>query len=211
MRDKLNYTLYLVTDSNLMSTNTVEESVELALQGGATLVQLREKTASSRAFYETALRAKEATQRHSTPLIINDRVDIALAVDAEGVHLGQSDLPANLVRKLIGQEKILGVSVTTVSEALEAKRMGADYLGVGALYPTGTKQDAALVSFDELGRICAAVDLPVVVIGGINRETIPSFKGIGISGFAVVSALVSQQDIPAAARELLLLSSTALS
>ena len=202
MKPEVNYTLYLVTDSELMSTSTVEESVELAIRGGVTMVQIREKTTSSRGFYETAHRVREITKRHNVPLIVNDRVDIALAVDADGVHVGQSDLSTDIVRRIIGSEKILGVSVSNLIEALEARDRGADYLGVGAMYSTGTKDDAIIVSMEELERIRTKIQLPIVVIGGINKETIPDFKKIGIDGIAVVSAIISQRDISGAAREL---------
>ena len=202
MKPSVDYSLYLVTDRDLMSTKTVEESVEQAIAGGCTVVQLREKLASSRLFYETALRVKEITARHGVPLIINDRVDLALAVDAEGVHVGQDDLPADIVRRILGPDKIVGVSAGTLEEALRAEEMGADYIGVGAMYATGTKQDADITTMEELSRIRAAVHLPIVVIGGINRETVPQFAGSGIDGIAVVSAIVSKPDITAAAKEL---------
>ena len=203
MKPRIDYTLYLVTDSELMSTATVEESVELAIQGGVTMVQLREKTASSRFFYETALRVRHITKKYKVPLIINDRVDIALAVDADGVHVGQSDLPADIVRHIIGSDKVLGVSASSLAEAIKARDMGADYLGIGAMYPTETKYDAVIVSIDELQCIRREITLPIVVIGGINEMTIPNFIGTGVDGLAVVSAVLSQTDITAAAGELL--------
>lgn len=202
MKPSIDYTLYLVTDSALMSTATVEESVELGIRGGCTLVQLREKDISSRALYDTALRVRKITASMGVPLIINDRVDIALAVDADGVHVGQADLPAEAVRRIIGPDKVMGVSASNLSEALAAVDAGANYLGVGAMYTTGTKADADLTTMEELGRIRKAVSLPIVVIGGINKETIPRFRGTGIDGLAVVSAIVAQVDIEGAAREL---------
>lgn len=202
MKSEIDYSLYLVTDRELMSAETIEESVEQAVRGGCTLVQLREKTASSREFFETATRVRDLTRRMGVPLIINDRVDIALAVDADGVHVGQSDLPPGIVREIIGPDKIVGVSAGSVAEALAAVRAGADYLGVGAMFPTGTKADASVTGMDELRRIRQAVALPIVVIGGINRETIKLFRGTGIDGLAVVSAIVSQPDAERAAREL---------
>ena len=142
MKNKIDYTLYLCTDRDLMSTDTIEESVEQAVKGGCTVVQLREKNCSSKEFYELAVRVKEITDRYHVPLIINDRVDIALAVDAAGVHIGQSDLPASVVRNIIGKDKILGVSAARREEALKAVEDGADYLGVGAMFATNTKTDA---------------------------------------------------------------------
>lgn len=202
MKPEVDYGLYLVTDRSLMSTPTLGQAVERAIEGGCTLVQLREKDASSLEFYQTAVSVKKITDARHIPLIINDRVDIAMAVDAAGVHVGQSDLPAGVVRRLIGEDKILGVSVTSVSEAVRARDDGADYLGAGAMFATGTKTDAGLVTMDELKRIRSAVSLPVVVIGGINQQTIPLFAGVGIDGVAVVSALIAAKDITRAAEQL---------
>lgn len=202
MKPEIDYSLYLVTDRNLMSTPTLEQAVEQAIEGGSTLIQLREKTASSLEFYQMAVTIKRLTDSHHVPLIINDRVDIALAVDTAGVHIGQSDLPAGIVRQIIGNNKILGVSVSSVAEAVKAKKDGADYLGVGAMFATGTKTDAELVTMNELRDIRSAVSLPIVVIGGINLTTIPSFANTGIDGIAVVSALISTKDITEAARQL---------
>ncbi|HBM75667.1 MAG TPA: thiamine phosphate synthase, partial [Clostridiaceae bacterium] len=195
MKPKIDYSLYLVTDRKLMSTPTLEDAVKQAIDGGTTLVQLREKDASSLEFYQTAVKIKRITDANHIPLIINDRVDIALAVDAAGVHVGQSDLPAHIVRSIIGKNKILGVSASSLCEAVQAQKDGADYLGVGAMFATGTKTDAKLVSMEELKKIRSAVDLPIVVIGGINRKTIPIFNHTGIDGIAVVSALISAKDI----------------
>ncbi|MCL2874665.1 MAG: thiamine phosphate synthase [Defluviitaleaceae bacterium] len=202
---KIDYTLYLVTDSELMSTSNIEECVEHAVLGGCTVVQLREKTASSKEFFQTALRVREITDRLGVPLIINDRADIALAVDADGLHIGQDDFPYQAARHIIGQDKIIGVSVSSLPEALEAESLGADYLGVGAMFTTGTKLVTSFTSIDELRLIREKVSIPIVVIGGINKETIPLFNGIGIDGIAVVSAIVSQANIKNAAKELKLL------
>ncbi len=202
MKPEIDYSLYLVTDRRLMSTPTLEEAVEQAIAGGATLVQLREKAASSLEFYHMAGRIKHITDKHHVPLIINDRVDIALAVHAAGVHIGQQDLPARSVRSIIGTDKILGVSASTQLEAIRAQENGADYLGVGALFPTGTKTDAEFVSMEELKKIREAVSLPIVGIGGINEKNLPLLNGMGIDGIAVVSALISAKDIAGKAAEL---------
>lgn len=202
MKISPDYSLYLCTDRSLMSSDSLEACVEQAVSGGCTVVQLREKDCSSREFYDLACRVKSITDAHGVPLIINDRVDIALAVEASGVHVGQKDLPAGAVRRIMGTDALVGVSVTNREEALEAVCAGADYLGVGAMFTTGTKNDAALVSMEELVRIREAVSVPLVVIGGINAATLPLFHGIGIDGIAVVSAIVARQDIAGAASSL---------
>jgi len=202
VKRKIDYSLYLVTDRDLMSAPTLEIAVEDAVKGGCTVVQLREKTASSLEFFRIAKKIKRVTNRHDVPLIINDRVDIALAVDADGVHVGQSDLPADVVRKLLGPNKILGVSASNIDEAKDATAAGADYLGVGAMFPTGTKTDADLTTMEELSRMRRDVALPIVVIGGINVATAPLFHGLGIDGLAVVSAILASPDIKKAAMEL---------
>ncbi len=202
MKPEISYRLYLVTDRDLMSSSTLEEGVEQAIQGGVTLVQLREKDCSSLEFYQTAQKVKAVCDAYKTPLIINDRVDIALAVDAAGVHIGQSDLPASVVRKILGPDKILGVSARTVAQAVQAQQDGADYLGVGAMFPTGTKEDADITSMEEMKAITQAVEIPLVIIGGINQGTISRFTGCHIDGAAVVSAILAQPDIRLAAWEL---------
>ena len=199
---KLDYSLYLVTDRVLMSTQTLAEAVEQAIFGGCTMVQLREKESSSLEFYEQALEVKQVTDRYEVPLIINDRVDIALAVQAAGVHIGQSDLPVPDVRRLIGMEMLLGVSVSSSEEAGQAMEDGADYLGVGAMFPTGTKTDANVVSMEELQRIRRITNLPIVVIGGINLDNAGLFRPMGIDGLAVVSAIIGQPDIRKAAAQM---------
>lgn len=205
MKPDIDYSLYLVTDRSLMSTPTLEEAVEQAIEGGCTLVQLREKDAGSLDFFETAVRVKKVTDQNNVPLIINDRLDIALAVDAAGVHVGQSDLPATVVRRIIGPDKILGVSASNLEEAEKAQADGADYLGIGAMFPTGTKTDADHVTMDELKKIRAAVNIPLVVIGGISAATAPMFHGTGIDGFSVVSAIIAEKDICGAAKNLKLI------
>ncbi len=203
MKNNIDYSLYLCTDQDLMSTATVEQAVEQAILGGCTVIQLREKHSSSLSFYKTACRVKLITDRYHIPLIINDRVDIALAVDADGIHVGQSDLPCSIVRKIIGKDKIIGVSASTLAQAIQAEKDVADYLGVGAMYSTNTKTDAEVVTMEELKRIRKAVKIPIVVIGGINQNTLVNFKDCGINGLAVVSAIISQKDIKRAAKELL--------
>ncbi len=202
MKPKIDYSIYLITDRDLMSTETLEEAVEQAIIGGCTLIQLREKDCSSLDFYSTAVKVKEITDKYNVPLIVNDRLDIALAVDAAGVHVGQSDMPAAIVRKIIGEDKIIGVSTGSLEQALKAQKDGADYLGVGAMYATGTKKDANPTSMEELKKIRENVSIPIVVIGGINKVTARDFKGIGIDGLAIVSAIIAQKDIAEAAREI---------
>lgn len=203
MKHGIDYSLYLCTDRRLMTSPTIEASVESALRGGTTVIQLREKDCSSREFYELGLRVKKITDAYHAPLIINDRVDIALAVGAAGVHVGQGDLPCKVVREMVGPDMIVGVSAATLDEAVQAEQDGADYLGVGAMYATATKTDTRPVSMEELLKIRAAVKIPIVVIGGINKQTLGNFKGTGVDGLAVVSAIVAQPDPEAAARELL--------
>ena len=201
-KKQTDYTVYLCTDRDLMSTQTLEEAVEEAIKGGATLIQLREKNCSSKEFYDTAVSIKKITEKYNVPLIINDRVDIALAVDAEGVHVGQSDLPAKVVRKILGKDKIIGVSARNPELAVKAYEDGADYLGVGAMYATSTKKDAMVITMEELAKIRNSVPIPIVVIGGVNENNISDFKGTGIDGVAVVSAIISKPDIEEAARNL---------
>jgi thiamine-phosphate pyrophosphorylase len=196
------YTLYLVTDRQLMSCDSLTEAVEQAILGGCTMIQLREKELSSLEFYNQAVAVKQVTDKYHIPLIINDRIDIAMAVQATGVHIGQHDLPAAAVRKVIGENMLLGVSASSIAEAIQAQQDGADYLGVGAMFPTGTKTDADSVSMEELQKIRTAVSLPIVVIGGINKGNAGRFKPMGIDGLAVVSAIIAQSDIKAAAAEL---------
>jgi len=202
MKRNIDYSLYLVTDRELMAAAGIEECVEQAVSGGCTVVQLREKTASSREFYETAARVRKITADLGVPLIINDRADIASAVNADGVHVGQDDLPIDAARRIMGKDAIVGASVNNVTEALAAAALGADYLGVGAMFATGTKTDADITSMDELRRIRAEIKIPIVAIGGINKNNVPLFAGTGIDGIAVVSAIVAQKDARSAAREL---------
>lgn len=199
---KIDYTLYLCTDSGLMSSATVEESVERAVQGGCSVVQLREKEASSLELFRLAERVKRVTDKYGVPLIINDRLDICQAVDAAGVHLGQSDLPCAEARRILGAEKIIGVSAATPEEAVKAQADGADYLGVGAVFPTTTKTNTRKVTPEIIRGIRRAVTIPFVVIGGVNAENITRLYGLGIDGAAVISAVIAQPDITAAAEKM---------
>ncbi len=196
------YSIYLVTDRKCMSTKTLQEAVEQAVLGGCTMVQLRENRISSLDFYNLAKEIKQVTDRYKVPLVINNRIDIAQAVDAAGVHIGQRDIPALAARKIVGRDKIIGVSASSLQEALQAEADGADYLGVGAMFPTRTKKDAKLVSMRELCAIRQAVKIPIVVIGGINSENGAEFAKLGVDGLAVVSAIIAQPDIRKAAAEL---------
>lgn len=198
----MDYTLYVCTDRELMSSPSMEESVESALRGGASVIQLRDKHASGRQMYETALALKAVTDRFGVPLIINDRVDIAMAVDAAGVHLGQSDMPLKAARHLLGEHKLIGVSAARVEEACEAEQGGADYLGVGAVFTTGTKDNTRPVSRELLMQIRDAVTIPMVAIGGITTENVLKLRGTGINGIAVVSAVVAQPDVTEAAQRM---------
>ena len=199
---KPDYSLYLVTDRMRMSTKTLGEAVEQAVIGGCTMVQLREKEILSLDFYVLASEMKKITDRYGIPLIINDRIDIAMAVGAAGVHIGQKDIPADIARKVIGKDMLLGVSAVSAAEAVNAAKAGADYLGVGAMFPTRTKPDAGFVSMEELGRIRNAVDIPIVVIGGISKENAMLFQPMGIDGLAIVSAVIAQPDIKKSAADL---------
>lgn len=202
MKNKVNYKLYLVTDRDLLKNTDICTAVEQAIQGGVTLVQLREKELSSLEFYNTALKVKKVTDKYNIPLIINDRLDIALAVDAAGVHVGQSDIPAAIARKLIGSGKILGVSTATVDESIEAEKNGADYVGVGAVFPTSTKLDARAVTVEMLKSIKESIKIPVVAIGGISENNVQSLRAADIDGVAVVSAILGKQDIKEASENL---------
>ena len=199
---KFDSSLYFITDS----TNYTEEEflfrVEQALKGGATLLQLREKEKSTREYIELAEKVHEIAKRYNVPLIIDDRVDVALAVDAEGVHVGASDMPVAVARKLMGEDKIVGATAKTVPWAKEAYEQGADYLGVGAIYPTTTKVVTVLTSTETLDAITKAVPIPVNAIGGLNKDNIDILKGIDISGVCVVSAIMKSDDPEKAAREL---------
>ena len=201
-KQNIDYTLYLVTDRSVMSAKSLEQAVEQAIQGGCTVVQLREKNASSREFFETAQRVKQITDSYHIPLIINDRTDICLAVNAAGIHVGQQDLPAKVVRSIVGPDKIVGVSAATLSEAKQAEQDGADYLGVGAMFATSTKTNTRPVTVEQLAQIKQAVQIPVVAIGGIQSSNAATLTETGIDGIAVVSAILAQENITHAAQQL---------
>lgn len=194
--------LYAVTSRHWVGRQSLLEQVEAAIRGGATCVQLREKNLANSPFQTQAMAMKALCQQYHIPLIVNDNVDVALACGADGVHVGQSDLNAAKVRQLVGEEMILGVSVQTVEQALAAQQAGADYLGVGAIFSTGTKADADEVSLQTLAEICAAVSIPVVAIGGINKENILTLSGSGVDGVALVSAIFAGADIASECRQL---------
>lgn len=198
--------LYGVTDRSWLGSQTLAEQVESCLRGGVTVIQLREKALEQAAFLKEAHEIKKICRAYSVPFIVNDDVEIAVACDADGVHVGQEDMEAGAVRERIGPDKILGVSVQTVEQALLAQERGADYLGVGTVFPTSTKLDADFVSRETLKEICQTVEIPVVAIGGIRKQNIMQLAGTGIDGVAVVSAIFAQRDIQAAAGELRALS-----
>lgn len=194
--------LYAVTDRYWLDGRTLTDVVRESLEGGVTMLQLREKTLEEPAFLQEARELQALCRAYHVPFIVNDNVDIALAMDADGVHVGQSDMEALDVRAKLGPDKIIGVSAQTVEQALLAEKHGADYLGVGAVFPTGSKADAEEVSFDMLKAICQAVSIPVVAIGGISRGKVARLAGSGICGVAVISAIYGAADIRAASQEL---------
>ena len=196
-------TLYFITDSTGYSETEFLERCEAALRGGATLVQLREKEKSTREYISLAENLHAICREYNVPLIIDDRIDVAMAVGAEGVHLGQSDMPVGTARKILGDGVIIGATAKTVPQAKEAYEQGADYLGVGAIYPTTTKVKTVLTSTETLGNICRAVPIPVNAIGGLNNDNIDILRGIPIAGICVVSAIMKANDPEIAARSLL--------
>ena len=200
---KFDPALYFITDSTNFTEEEFLHRVEQALQGGVTLLQLREKERSTREYIALAEKVHELAVRYNVPLIIDDRVDVALAMGAEGVHVGASDMPVAMARKLMGADKIIGATAKTVPQARDAYAQGADYLGVGAIYPTTTKVKTVLTSTDTLRKICDAVPIPVNAIGGLNRDNIGVLTGIPIAGICVVSAIMKAGDPKQAAAELM--------
>lgn len=202
--------LYAVTDNAWLGGRTLAECVELAVSGGATFVQLRDKRASTEELVASAKALVPLCRKAGVPFVVNDDVEAAIAADADGVHVGQDDMACASARAALGPDRIVGVSVQTLEEALEAEAAGADYLGVGAMFGTPTKPEAVDVGFDELRRICAAVGIPVVAIGGLNESTVPSLAGCGVDGAAVVSAIFAASDIEASTKRLRILVDEAL-
>ena len=198
----LDTSLYFITDSTDLSEEEFLRRTEEALQGGVTLLQLREKNRTTREYLSLAEKVHELTRRYGVPLLIDDRLDVAMAMDAEGVHLGQSDLPIHIARRILGPDKIVGATAKTVPQATEAYEQGADYLGVGAIYPTTTKVKTVLTSTDTLRDICKAVPIPVNAIGGLNKTNIDVLCGIPIAGICVVSAIMKADDPRQAAVDL---------
>ncbi|MEH7348080.1 thiamine phosphate synthase [Gottfriedia acidiceleris] len=205
IKSKIDYKLYLVTDRDVLGSRDLVQSVEEAIQGGTTIVQIREKNCSSLDFYQVAMQVKEVTSKYNVPLIINDRLDIALAIKADGLHIGQEDLPLTVARKIVGEDMIIGVSASTLEEAMIAQEQGADYIGIGSVYPTSTKLDAKYLPLDELRRIREAVKIPIVGIGGINEKNVSELMETDIDGVAIVSAILGKEDIKAAAEHLSML------
>lgn len=200
--DKKDLLLYAVTDRSWLNGDTLYHQVEQCLKGGATFVQLREKNLDEEEFLEEAKEMKELCAKYRVPFVINDNVEIALEMDADGVHVGQKDMEAGDVRAKLGPDKIIGVSARTVEQALKAEKSGADYLGVGAVFPTGSKADAQELDHETVKAICRAVSIPVIAIGGITKDNVTELAGSGICGIAVISALFAQPDIEEAAKEL---------
>ncbi len=200
--DKNDLLLYAVTDRHWLDGRTLTEVVKESLDGGVTFVQLREKSLEDDKFLEEAKELKELCKEYNVPFVINDNVDIAIAMDADGVHVGQSDMEAGDVRAKLGPDKIIGVSAENVEQAVLAEKRGADYLGVGAVFPTGSKDDAADVSYETLKAICEAVSIPVIAIGGINESNVNKLAGSGIVGVAVISAIYAAKDIKKATEDL---------
>lgn len=208
LRDSL--LLYAVTDRYWTGEQTLREQLEAALKGGATFVQLREKTLDEAEFLAEARDFKELCAEYKVPFVINDNVQIAAEMDADGVHVGQSDMESGKVRELLGPDKIIGVSAGTVEQALRAEATGADYIGVGAIHATSSKDDAKVVGYDTLKEICEAVSIPVVAIGGITEANTPELAGSGIAGISVISAIFGQKNIEEATKSLKAVTEAAL-
>ena len=209
--DKKDLLLYAVTDRHWLGDRTLYEVVKESLDGGATFIQLREKNLDQEHFLEEAKELKKLCAEYKVPFVINDNVDIALEIDADGVHVGQSDMEAGDVRAKLGPDKIIGVSAQTVEQALLAEKHGADYLGVGAVFPTGSKDDAVEVSHETLKAICEAVSIPVIAIGGITVDNTYVLAGTGICGIAVISAIYGQENILEATKKLKIVTSNMVS
>ena len=200
--DKKDLLSYAVTDRHWLNGRTLYSVVKESLDGGVTFLQLREKELDEVHFLEEAKELQQLCREYQVPFIVNDNVDIAISMNADGVHVGQSDMEAGDVRAKLGPDKIIGVSAQTVEQAVLAEKHGADYLGVGAVFPTGSKDDADDVSYETLKAICEAVSIPVIAIGGITQENVKELAGSGICGIAVISAIYAQQDIRKASEDL---------
>lgn len=198
----IDYSLYLCTNSEMNNNYLLEDCVEQSIKGGVSIVQVREKNKSYNEFLKIATSIKKITDTYKIPLIINDNIEIAKEINADGIHIGQNDISCSQARKLIGAEKIIGVTVANIEEATKAIKDGADYLGVGAIFKSTTKSDATVVGIDELKKICQISTIPVVVIGGINKDTIPLLKDIKIDGYAMIRPILSTDDITKSAEEL---------
>jgi len=198
----INYSVYLCTNSEMNNKYSIEECVEKAIKGGVTFVQVREKNKSQQEFLKIAKKIKKITDTYSIPLVINDNIDVAIKVNADGIHIGQSDISCLEARKILGNDKIIGVTVSNLEEAKEAISSGATYLGVGAIYKSNTKKEAVVVGEKELKKIADYSTIPVVVIGGINKNTIPLLKEIKIDGYAMISPILSENNITEATKEI---------
>lgn len=200
--DKKKLLLYAVTDRRWLGEDTLCRQVEEAVRGGVTFIQLREKGMERRDFLKEALEIKDLCRRYGVPFVINDDVDIAAESDADGVHLGQGDMPPEEARKILGEDKIIGVSARTVEQAAAAEKNGADYIGAGSVFSTGSKADAVKISYDTLSAICSSVSIPVIAIGGVNADNVRGLSGSGICGIAAISAVFGQGDTRKAASKL---------
>ncbi|MBO8158294.1 thiamine phosphate synthase [Thermosyntropha sp.] len=201
--NKIDYSIYLIADYELLGSSNPVDKILSAVQGGVSLVQLRAKNIPDRQFYELACLLKKELKKYKTPLIIDDRADIALAADADGVHVGQKDLPLGKVRQIIGRDKIIGATANTLDQALEAEKEGADYIGIGPVFPTTTKQNPApVVGTEKLKIICSHIKIPIVAIGGINSSNLPRLKNTGVKGIAVASAILKAENCAKAAEKI---------
>lgn len=199
----IDYSLYLITNRSFLKGRSLKTVVEESILGGTTIIQVREKNISTREFYRVALEVKEVTDHYKVPLIINDRIDIAQAIDADGVHLGQDDMPLTIAREILGKNKIIGISAGTLDEALEAQKDGADYLGIGAIFYTGTKKDIDVpIGVDQLKHIYDNINIPAVAIGGINETNFKEVLSTGVNGISVISAILDKEDIRSASKML---------
>ncbi|KOR25750.1 thiamine phosphate synthase [Clostridium sp. L74] len=202
---EINYELYLITDRRFLKGRELKKVIEDAILGGVTIVQVREKDISTREFFKVAKEVKEVTDYYKVPIIINDRLDIAQAIDADGVHLGQKDMPLNIARKILGKDKLIGISVGNLKEALEAENNGADYLGIGTIFPTGSKKDVdAIIGIDGLSQVKNSISIPSVAIGGINKTNFKDVLKTGIEGISVISAILDEDNVKLAANNLLI-------